>query len=261
MIEGHAVRRSPGLLRLHLGDHLIQAFGYGEFSTVQSAVALLRTVFEDHYVDPEHKSCLFFHGCMLAGARSRPHDFSVVHRGDRVILSEFTFHPGGPVCVSLPVATYAAEVVQFGLEVLAGGKRARAQIDWQRRFVEAQWTALHELTTLGRRFVAGGCANHEAFCDEFHALHGHQKRALELRVFAVDGDDFHPREPVTVRTRVVFGPLGARETLPMRLNGGDIVLAAVETFTNEGVTLTLEGVGSGGVRPGDRLLGLQLYYP
>lgn len=260
MIEGHAVRRSQGLLRLHLGDHLIQAFGDSEFATIQSAVALLRTVFEDHYVDPEHQSCLFFHGCMLAGARSRPHDFSVVHRGDRVILSEFTFRSSGPACVSIPLANYAAEVVRFGLQVLAGGKGVRTHSDWQRRFVEAQWNALSELTTLGRRFMAGGCANLDAFCDEFHALHGHQKRALELRIFAVDGD-FRPREPVTVRARVAFGPLGARESLPMRLNGGDVVLVAVQEFNSEGVILSLEGAGSGGVRPGDRLLGLQLFYP
>jgi len=260
VLEGHATRRSPGLLRLHLGDYLIQVPGDGEFATVQSAVALLRTVFEDHYVDPEHQSCLFFHGCMLVGARSRPHDFSVEHRGDRVILSDFTFRPDGPVCVSLPLGTYAAEVVRFGARILSTGRRAEAVTDWQRRLLDIQWGALEELTALGHRFLAGGCADLPTFCDEFHALHGNRKRALELRIISIENDS-EPRQPVTVLARVSFGPLGARETLPMRLNGGDVVVARVDEFANEGVVLTLEGVGSGGVRPGDRLLGLQLFYP
>lgn len=260
MVEGHSAGRTPTLLRLHLGDHLIQTFDDGDSATVQSAVALLRTIFEDHYVDPEHQTCLFFHGCTLTGSRNRFHDFNVIHRGDRVILSDFTFQQQGPACVSLPITAYAAEVVRFAMQVQSGDRHERPRPDWQQHYLDTQRRYLEQLTELARRLLAGGGADYPRFCELFQQLHGKLKRPLELQVLTILGES-GPRKPVRIRVRVMFGPLGVREVLPMRLNLGDVVLATVNEFTNEGVLLTLEGVGSGGVRPGDRLFGLQRFYP
>lgn len=260
MQEGYAVRRNPTFLRLRLGDHLVQTVEDGDLATVQTAVALLRTVFEDHYVDPEHKSCLFFHGCTLAGSQSGLHDFTVVHRGDRVILSEFTFRNRGPSCVAIPLENYTAEVLAFANRVLARPISTRNWPDWRKRQLQQQSQHLTELASLALRMLQAKCSPREAFVEQFHEVHGHLKRPLELQVVEVlSGSE--PWKPVMARCRVLFGPIGVQEVLPMRLNGGDIVRARVEQFTNAGVVVGLDSVGSGGLRPGDRLYGLQMFYP
>lgn len=257
MIEEASVKGSQRTLRLRLGDHLIQAVGHGEMAIVQSALALLRTVFEDHYVDPEHQSCLFFHGCTVAGT----YDFTVVHRGDRVMLSDFTFPWKGPSYVSLPLTSYALEVVRFAERVLVADlKNHRPLPDWQQRYVDSQMAQLKELSALGRRFLSAPLSEYPAFCEQYQELHGKLKRPLEIQVLQVL-EQSGPFQPISVMCRVLFGPIRAAEILPMRLNRGDVVRVTVSQFTPEGVVLTLEGVGSGGVRPGDRLYGLQLFYP
>ncbi len=260
MIEGPAVKGSPKRLRLRLGDLLIQGIVDEGLGTVQSAIALLRTVFEDHYVDPDHQSCLFFHGCAITGSRRQTYDFTVVHRGDRVILSDFTFPKPGPRCISLPLRTYAAEVLRFAQRVRATGLETDGMPPWQQAYAESQWKALTDLTELTHRFLTGEDADYKAFCDEFYALHGRLKRPLELQILDVihEGDVW---EPKIVQARVAFGPIQTGEVLPMRLNHGDVIRVSAEAFTSGGVILRLEGVGSGGVRPGDRLHGLQLFYP
>ncbi len=260
MIEGHAIRRPRALLRLRVGDHRFQLLGKSRLAMVQSAVALLRTVFEDHFVDPEHNSCLFFQGCMLIGSQAHTHDFTVTHGGDRVILSDFTFPHDGPAVVSLSLTAYATEVLRFSMQ--AAGTRLPDQTlpDWQERYLDTQLGYLRQLLIWTDRLVAGGCETYSSLCEEFHALHGEQKRPLEMQVLTVQ-EGLAPRQPFQVLARIAFGPLRTGERLPMRLNRGDVVLVTVNEFTNAGVLLTLEGVGSGGVRPGDALYGLQFYYP
>lgn len=259
MLEGHAVRRAQRLL-LHLGDHLVQPFGDSDSAMIQSALALVRTIFEDHYVDPEHNTCLFFHGCTLAGSHVRSHDFNVVHRGDRVILSEFTFPHGGPAVVALSLRRYVTEVTRFGEQVLGSVHNTEARPEWQQRYLHAQREGLRQLLGLAQRFLDGDCQEFTVYCSEYHALQGHLKRPLELQVLDVLEGGV-PRQPVRILSRILFGPLRAGEMMPMRLNRGDVVLVTVNQFTNEGVDMMLEGVGSGGIRPGDRLFGLQLFYP
>jgi hypothetical protein len=70
-----------------------------------------------------------------------------------------------------------------------------------------------------------------------------------------------PFRPVSVEARVRFGPIRAGEVLAMRLNRGDLVRATVSEFTTSGAVFLLEGVGSGGVCPGDLLFGTQMLYP
>ena len=245
-------------MNLRLGDQFIKTFEQGEPSALQSAVALLRTIFEDHYVDPDHKTCLFFHGCTINGAR-KAYDFTVIHRGGRVILSEFTFPWTGPACVELPLLAYAGEVVGFGESVAAAGLRHRTRPEWQFRHLQAQMEHLEQLLALGRRLLACGPAEHPACCEAFQARHGHLKRPLELQVIAVR-EAGAPFQPARVAARVLFGPVKLNEVLPVRLNRGDVVRATVDRFEMSGPELLLEGVGSGGVRPGDRLFGLQHFY-
>jgi hypothetical protein len=256
MLEESAVRSSQRLLRLRLGDHLIQTFTDSDVSTLQSAVNLVRTVFEDHYVDRDHRSSLFFHGCTIAGS----HDFSVVHREGRVILSDFTFPWKGPACVSLPLQAYAREVIQFGENVLARSIRMQPMPGWQQRQVKANRAYLRELTAYGRRFWDAGVEQYPAYCEGFYQMHGRLKRPLEIQVNQLL-EAAGPWKPVRVEARILFGPIRSGEMMPMRLNHGDVILVQVEKFTNSGVILTLQGVGSGGVRPGDQLFGLQLFYP
>jgi hypothetical protein len=260
MIQGHAVRAPQRLVRLHLGDHLVEACSDGEIAAIQSAVALLRTVYEDHYVDPDHKACLFFHGCTVFGLQGRSEDFTVVHREGRVVLSEFTAPNKGPEVVSLPLYGYAAEVLRFAEMVLTRPRKLRYQPEWQSRHIQMQWEALNDLVALTRRFIHGGGVDYEMYCAAFTDLQGQRKRPLELQVTSVL-DQGGPFEPVTVEARVAFGPIRAGEVLPMRINRGDVVRVTASNFTTSGVILLLEGIGSGGVCRGDALHGLQFFYP
>ncbi|MFZ5816544.1 MAG: hypothetical protein ACOY93_14800 [Bacillota bacterium] len=244
-------------LTLRLGTYLLQTAEDEDLRLLQSTVALLRTVFENHHVDPEHQSALFFHGRALPGG---PYDFSVIHRGDEVVLSDFTFPTKGPEEVRVPLVVYAREVTQFARQVLAAEWRPMQRPDWQQRYVEGLRSTAQMLTRLAERLVREGAAAFPAIQTLFQEQHGVTKRPLELQVKAVLSEPV-PWEPVPVVARPVFGPLRLKERLPVRLNGGDMVLATVEAFQPDGVHLTLEGVGNGGVYPGDRLIGLQLFYP
>jgi hypothetical protein len=262
MDRTRAAGRTPTLIRLRLGDHLLHTFDDGDLATCQSAVALLRTVFEDHYVDPDHQTCLFFNGCTILGSRRQSHDFTVVHRQGRVILSEFTFQRTGPSCVSLPLELYAREVIQFGEQVLTCEPPARRRPEWQERYFKTQRQFLADLVRLGRRFLDAGCEPFEAFGEEYQRVHGHLKRPLTLQVLTIWNEgEVGPREPYFAEARTQFGPISAREVIPMRHNGGDVILVTVERFTARGAMLQVEGVGSGGLRAGDRLYGLQHFYP
>lgn len=260
MIEESPVRAAPSLLRLRLGEHLVQAAVDEKLAMLQTAVALMRTLFEDHYVDPEHQSCLFFHGCAIAGAQNETHDFTVRHRSGQVVLSEFTFPWKGPASVTLPLFHYARDVLHFAEQVSHRQRRAATHPAWRRQYADSLRGHLHVLIGLSRRFLAAGCERPAVFREEYHHLHGHLKRPLELQVTAVL-EDAGPFQPVTVLSRVLFGPVQARQVTPMRLNRGDVIRVSVLQFTPAGIALTVEGVGSGGVRPGDRLYGLQLFYP
>lgn len=261
MDQTHEVGKTQSLVRLRLGDHLLHTSDNGDLASCQTAVALLRTLFEDHYVDPEHRSCLFFHGCTLLDPQSDTHDFTVMHRQGRVILSEFTFARSGPSCVSLPLDAYAREVVGFAEQVLRTPPMPKRRPEWQEQLYQTQRRYLADLTDLGRRFVASGCAHHELFCTEFHHIHGRLKRPLTLEILSLLTDEVKAWEPQYAEVRILFGPLASQERIPMRLNGGDVILATVERFSGRGALLQLEGIGSGGLRVGDQLFGLQLFYP
>ncbi len=260
MIEGNATKRAPTYLHLHLGDHLIRTVEDGELSAVQSTLALLRTIFEDHYVDPDHQSSLLFHGCTLSGSEKCPHDFTVIHRADRVILSEFTFKHSGPTYVSLPLLGYAEELVRYSGTVISIGTTIRPRPKWQQEFLDGQWEELRRLHHLARRLLSQGFDDYALLRTEFMNVHGHLKRPLEMQIVSVNGVS-EPRKPIQVQARIVFGPIGNGQRLPVRFNGGDVVLARVKGFATDGAILSLEGVGSGGVRIGDRLFGLQNFYP
>lgn len=254
-------------IELTLAGRVAVAPDEADIGALPTAVALLRTLFEDHHVDREHQSCLFFHGCTI-GTCSTQYDFSVTHRGGAVVLSDFTFAPmRGAGGITLPLHLYAREVLQFarqaralpeppGLTAWAEGLRAE-----QRRH-------LAQLLALAEALVAAGCRNHTPLCDEFQAVHGGQKRPLELLLLQVEaaGDrpgDRRPEGPApwVVECRVQFGPISVNEWIPLRVNGGDVVLAEAIRFNPRGVILHVRGVGSGGLAPGDRLTGLQLFYP
>lgn len=244
-------------LTLRLGSYLLQTQEDEELRLLQSAVALLRTVFEDHQVDPDHQTALFFHGRTLPGG---PHDFSVVHRGEQVVLSDFTFETRGPKAVTVPLATYAREVSRYARQVLGAEPGKVPRPDWQARYVDSLRQTTEQLTALTEQVASQGAQIYPRARQAFQELHGHQKRPLELQVREVL-DHPAPWTPIRVVARAVFGPLRLHERIPVRLNGGDTIVATVDGFRPEGVHLTLAGIGHGGVCPGDRLIGLQLFYP
>lgn len=243
-------------LTLRLGTYLLQTAEDEERALLQSAVALLRTVFEDHYVDPDHQTALFFHGRTLPGG---PHDFTVRHQADEVILSEFTFEVKGPGSVKVPLLIYAQEVARFARQVEAITPSPIPRPDWHQRYVESLRATARDLTKEAERLAAGEAQLPEARA-RFQEQHGSHKRPLELQVKQVLTTPT-PWKPVTVLARPIFGPLRAKERIPVKLNGGDTALATVEAFHPEGIHLKLEGIGNGGICPGDRLIGLQLFYP
>lgn len=254
--------KPESLIRLRLGDYLLHTSNTGDLASYQTAVSLLRTVFEDHYVDPEHRSCLFFHGCTIQSPQRESHDFTVVHRQGRVMLSDFTFERRGPSCVSLPLEAYAREVVGFAERILHAEPAPQQRPEWQEQLYQTQRRYLTDLLDLGRRLVASGCEPYEIFCTEFYHIHGRLKRPLILDVLCAGAEDrAESPEPPLAEVRILFGPLSVQQRIPMRLNGGDVVLVSVERFSLRGALVKVEGVGSGGLRPGDQLFGLQLFYP
>ena len=244
-------------LTLRLGTYLLQTPEDEERGLLQSTVALLRTVFEDHHVDPDHQTALFFHGRTLPGG---PYDFSVIHRGDQVILRDFTFEVKGPKTVKLPLLVYANEVANFARQAMSTRPRPFPRPEWQQRYVESLRQTAHELTALTERLVVEGQESFPKIKAIFQEHHATQKRPLELQVKQV-ATPHTPWRPVEVVAKAVFGPLRLNERIPVKLNSGDTILATVEAFKPEGIHLTLEGIGNGGICPGDRLIGLQLFYP
>lgn len=257
MIEGPAVRRT---LRLRLGDHLIRTCGTSEMDLLVSTVALLRTVFTDHFVDPDHHDCLFFHGCTIAGSPQHSHDFTVVHRGEFVHLSEFTFPWPGPSPLVISRREYARDVLAHAKSVWADGLQPHPRPVWQEEYVRDCWTTMNELTALTEQYLADADPNGTASRETFQIAYSATKRPLELLVTEVLTES-EPFQPVEVQVRILFGPLRRHEVLPLSLNRGNLVLGTVSGFAPTGALLRLEGVGSGGISPGDALFGLQLYYP
>lgn len=238
----------------------------GDLGAVPSALALLRTVFEDHHVDPDHQSCLFFNGCTI-GTCTAQYDFSVTRAGDAVLLSDFTFpqlREQAPVRV--PIALYAREVVNFAHAALDVPVPA-GLAPWAEELHGHQRNQVEEVLHLAEAFVAQGCRNISRFYAEFQRRHGCRKRPLELQILSVEarGDALGQEAsdtplPWLVEARVLFGPISVNELVPMRVNGGDVVLVQGLRFGPRGISLAVMGVGSGGLAAGDRLTGLQLFY-
>lgn len=262
----HAQSSEAGI-ELTLAGQMLIAPDEADFGAVPTAVALLRTLFEDHWVDLEHQSCLFFNGCTIGTCKVQ-YDFSVTHRGGAVVLSDFTF----PVLqsatpIEIPLSHYAHEVLQFA-------RRARALTEpqgltaWAARLRAEQRDHLQSLIALAARLVAGGCRAHPVLCKEFQNTQGLAKRPLELLVTAIEttgdfggSDDPNCPVPWVAECRVRFGPISVHELIPLRVNNGDVVLGQALGFGPRGVTLRLSGVGSGGLAAGDSLRGLQFFYP
>lgn len=254
-------------IELTLAGRALVAPDEADIGAVPTAVALLRTLFENHHVDPEHQSCLFFNGCTI-GTCTVQYDFSVTHRGGAVVLSHFTFNhfqDFGPI--PIPLTQYAREVLQFA-------RRARSIPEplgltgWAERLRADQRKQLLELIELAEGLVGAGCRNHAELCEEFRQTHGLRKRPLELLLLAVAEEGARPGDrnpegpaPWVVECRVQFGPISVNELVPLRVNGGDVVLAQAVSFGPRGVTLHVMGVGSGGLAAGDRLTGVQQFYP
>ncbi|BDG62058.1 hypothetical protein [Caldinitratiruptor microaerophilus] len=175
----------------------------GPAGPLPAAVGLLRTVFEDHVVDPAADGNLFFQGSVLGDSGAR-YDFSVTHRGDAVLLSDFTATLGaGPVVLGW--REYASEVVRFAREVSRWPRPAGAP-GWARQYAEEQAAQLRDLLDLASAAVADPTGNRRAYAPRFHALHGHRKRPLELVVTEVVAEGSLPPD--------LFGPEDAWLHLP-----------------------------------------------
>lgn len=175
----------------------------GPAGPLPAAVGLLRTVFEDHVVDPEMGSYLFFQGSVL-GDSSANYDFSVTHRGDAVLLSDFTAPaPAGPVVLGW--REYAGEVVHFAREVSRWPRPAGAP-GWALQYADDQAAQLRDLLDLASAAIADPGGNRREYAPRFHALHGHRKRPLELVVTEVVAEGSLPPD--------LFGPEDALLHLP-----------------------------------------------
>lgn len=284
---------------------------------VPSAVALLRTLFEDHHADPDRAECRFFHNHLIATSSGRL-DFSVTHRGDVVFLSEFTAPPLRRLPpVSVPLLTYSRQVVALARAARKLPPPAHLP-PWARAQHQEQRRDLATLLDLAERLVADGARNRERFREAYEAAHGWRRRCLDLEVLRVVTEGDPPPYPVgedalplaapaplitpapsaasavaappaaappgpapdplaaeggrpavpatatipwVVECRLRFGPIAAGELVPLRVNGGDVAVARVLRFSGRGPVLALWGISAGGLRPGDRLVGLQTFYP
>jgi hypothetical protein len=257
----HVQSPGPGSpkLAIRLGDSLERAFEASDLTTHRAAVALLRTVFEDHYVDPEHNWQPIL-PVRHPSAAQPDYDFSVIHRGWNVVLSDFTFPHRGPERVTLPLAAYVREVVRFGEAVLAAPPVCRNYRDSESEALARYRQYLLDLIGLGRAALGGH--NYWELCEEFHMIHGSLKRPLHLRVVDIlDHGGGRLRAPQIAVVEVCFGPLHDGEKTALRINRGDVVLATVLAIEPAGATLRLEGIGPGGLFVGDELFGLQCFYP
>lgn len=247
-------------LAIRLGDRTVSVLGGPSLSALESAVALLRTVYEEHFADPEYRHCLFFHGCTLVGSDRERLNFSVRHQEERVILSDWSWEADGAAITSLPRQQYAAAVLAYAEQVRQAGYPRRAGPPWLRQYSRRLWLELGSLCLLVERYLKFGEANYRELRRHYVSRFGSRRRPLELEVDVVLGDA-EPWHPIQVLARPLFGPLRRGAPVPLRLNGEYLVRGLVEEFRPGGVALTLEGVGWEGVRPGDRLLGLELFHP
>jgi hypothetical protein len=251
---------TPQNLTLRLGDRTISVLGGPSFAALESAVALLRTVFEDHFADPEYRQCLFFHGCTLIGARRERLDFTVRHQADRVVLSDWSWRDSGAAISSLPRQQYATAVFAYARQIRRAGCPDRPGPAWLRQYVRSLWMILGSLCLLTARYLRGGDELYPMIREAYAERFGARRRPLELEVELVTGE-FEPWHPVRVLARPLFGPLRQGALVPLKLNGEHLIRGRVEEFCPAGVALNLEGVGWSGVKPGDRLVGLELFHP
>lgn len=250
----------PQNLTIRLGDRIVSVLGGPSLAALESAVALLRTVFEDHFADPEYRRCLFFHGCTLVGSDRERLDFTVRHQEDRVVLSEWSWTEDGDAISSLPRHQYAEAVLAYARHVRQAGYPNRQGPSWLRQYARGLWLELGSLCLLTARYLRAGEELYRAARRIYAERFGVRRRPLELEVELVIGE-FEPWHPVRVLVRPLFGPLHQGALLPLKVNGEHLVRGLVEEFRPGGVALTLEGVGWDGVQPGDRLLGLELFHP
>lgn len=255
---GVQVASPPVSIAITIAGRTASAPDEGEVGCVPSALALMRTVFENHHPDPDHQVCLFFNGCTI-GTCSAQYDFSVIHQGDAVLLSGFTFPPFQELTpVRVPLELYTREVVAFARAALRMPAPSR-MIAWAAALHGQQREQLAALLPLAEAFLAGGCRDTPAYREAFMVQHGRLKRPLELQL--VDLHAAGEQGDWEVEARILFGPISVHELIPMRVNGGDVVLVRALEFGSRGVRLAVMGVGAGGLGVGDRLTGLQLFYP
>lgn len=250
----------PQNLTIRLGDRTVSVLGGPSLAALESAVALLRTVFEDHFADSEYRRCLFFHGCTLVGTDRERLNFTVRHQEDRVVLSDWSWSGEGASITSLPRQQYAHEVLSYARHVRQAGYPNRQGPSWLRQYARGLWLELGSLSLLTARYLRAGDELYRAARRVYAERYGARRRPLELEVELVLGE-FEPWHPVQVLARPLFGPLHQGAYLPLKVNGEHLIRALVEEFRPAGVALTLEGVGWKGVKPGDRLHGLELFHP
>lgn len=250
----------PQNLTIRLGDRTVSVLGGPSLAAIESAVALLRTVFEDHFADPEYRQCLFFHGCTLVGSGRERLDFTVHHQDDRVILSEWSWADDGAAISSLPRLQYAEEVLAYAHQVRQAGYPDRHGPAWLHQYARGLWLELGSLSLLIARYLRAGEEFYRTIRRLYAERFGSRRRPLELEVELVIGE-FEPWHPVQVLVRPLFGPLSLGAYLPLKLNGELLVRGQVDEFRPAGVAITLEGVGWKGVKPGDLLTGLELFHP
>lgn len=208
-----------------------------------SALALLRTAFEDHYVDRDHDGCLFFSGKTIPAATAE-YDFSVTHRGDAVFLSEFSWCPElEPQRISR--IAYVQAVVNFARAVRGAGF-------WDED--------LAKLLRLAQQYLEEDCRRPALYSDLFHQLHGHRKQPLQLVVTNLFRPSPDGAPDWEVSAQVKFGPIRRGQLELVRQNGGTILVIQALDFDADGVHIAVRGEGAATLSPGDRLSGLQLFY-
>lgn len=249
----------PQNLTIRLGDRTVSVMGGPSLAALQSAVALLRTLFEDHFADPDYDDCLFFHGCTLIGSGREKLNFTVRHQEDRVVLSDWNWTEDGPAISAIPRSQYAQEILAFARQVRTTGFPDRPGPTWLRRYARGLWLEFGSLCLLATRYVQEGEAHYRTIRRAYWERHGQRRRPLELVVDLVMGE-FEPWHPIRVLVRPLFGPLKQGAHVPLRVNGDHLVRGLVEEFRPGGVALTLEGVGWKGIKQGDRLVGLELFH-
>ena len=162
---------SHGQVRAVIGGTVVSGDD-AEYGIAQSALALLRTLEQDHSpAEPVNGGYLLCHGCgyrSTSGARTSEPTGSFAHEGDKVVLSEPRHFDASTGETAFDVGEHVA-LEHYRREVVAFAETAcdyyfsaepRQLEQWERKFHEQFWAEFDERLKRAKSTATGGDQQH-----------------------------------------------------------------------------------------------------